>query len=220
MSVFSSIRGILYKEYLSEARNSFHLFTAGVYSLISILISYLAMHDFLAEPSAFTAILWVIIFFISMNTIPRSFIADEESNVSLLLSLNTCSVAIYLGKLIYNIINNLVILVITLLALLIASEIRIDNMPIFWLNAILVCVSFASAGTMLSAIIAKSSKRGGLLPLLAFPILIPILLLGIDTSLACIYGYAVSLMDISFLFLYSVVLIGLSAVLFDFVWYD
>lgn len=220
MRVINSILGILYKEYLSEVRSTYYLFTVAIYSIITIIIGYLAMHESLAEPSAFTAVLWIVIFFISMNTLPRSFITDEESNVSILLSLSTSPLSIYFGKLIYNIINNLLLLVITLVGMLWVSEIVIKDMLYFWLNAIFVCISFASAGTILSAIIAKSSKRGALLPLLALPILMPIILLGIDTSISCIYGVVVSFLDISFILLYSVVLVALSALLFDFVWLD
>lgn len=220
MSLISSIFGILYKECLTEVRSSYFIFTVAIYSIISIIISYLAMHDFLAEPRAFTAVLWVVIFFISMNTLPRSFITDEESNVSILLSLNTSSLGIYFGKLTYNIINNLLLLVITLVGLQLISGIVIENLIYFWLNAVFVCISFASAGTILSAIIAKSSKRGALLPLLALPILLPVILLGIDTSIDCISGFPVGFLDICFLVLYSVVLVSLSVLLFDFVWLE
>ncbi len=220
MSIISGIKGILYKEFKSEFRSAFNTSSILIFSIISVIIIYLALGELLNEPKVFSGVYWLIIFFNSMITLPRSFISDEETGVALLIKLNSDSLGVLFGKLIYNLINNLLISVIAGLSLWLASGLFINQIFEFIIVIFLICLSFAIACTLLSAIIAKSSKRASLLPILGFPILIPIIYLGIDASQLAISGLLENYYDILFLLIYSAILISISVILFDFIWED
>lgn len=220
MSLFQGISGILYKEFKGEIRSTYIISSIIIFSIVSVVISYMALGSLLSDARIISAVYWLILFFIAMTTLPRSFISDEEAGVSILLRLNSDSLAIYFGKLIYNIINNFLSALVTAVALLLISDSALADPLVFIINSVLVCICFAAGSTILSAIIAKSSQKSSLLPILGFPILIPIIYLGIDISAQAIAGAEANAFDLLFLLLYPLVLISLSVILFDFIWYE
>lgn len=220
MKLISGIIGILYKEFKSEFRNAYNASTIIIFCIVSLIIVYLALGEYLNVPQIFSGVYWLIIFFTAMITLPRSFISDEETGVATLIRLNTDSLSVLMGKLIYNLINILIMTFITGVSLFILSEIIIIQLLEFIIISILVCICFAVASTLLSAIIAKSSKRTSLLPLMGFPILIPVIYLGIDVTSMAISGLLEDCYDIIYLILYAIILLSISMILFDFIWED
>lgn len=220
MSLIRETGGILYKEFKSEMRTGYTFSPIVIFSVIGVIISNFALGGLLSNPQIFAMVYWLIIFFTAMNALPRSFISDEETGVSILLRLNGDSLPIYLGKFIYNFLTNIISAIAAGLSLYLASGIVIAQTWVLIANIILVCLCFSAGSTILSAIIAKSSKKASLLPILAFPVLIPIIYLGIDITSQSLVGNVSDYYDAIFLLMYSAVLISVSVILFDFVWYE
>jgi heme exporter protein B len=87
-------------------------------------------------------------------------------------------------------------------------------------------LGLAGATTLLSALIARAASQGPLLPVLAFPLLVPLLLTVIRiTQRTLLLGgsagpWAASLDDLVTLAGYAGAVITASVLLFDFVWND
>ncbi|NUN71288.1 MAG: heme exporter protein CcmB, partial [Bacteroidetes bacterium] len=76
--------------------------------------------------------------------------------------------------------------------------------------------------TILAAIIAKANTKGTLFPVLAFPILLPLLLTCINATKLATEGafLAEALQEFQILISFTVVMIATSFLVFDFVWKD
>ena len=74
--------------------------------------------------------------------------------------------------------------------------------------------------TIIAAIIAQASAKGALFAVLAFPISVPILISGINGIRLAMDGEQFSgcLADLQILFSFSIVIITLSLLLFEFIW--
>jgi heme exporter protein B len=102
------------------------------------------------------------------------------------------------------------------------TGIRINNFFAFAVTVILGNFGIVSASTIIAAIIAKANSKGTLYPVLAFPVLLPLLITMIDaTKLASEGVPTIELMgNFQILVSYTVVITIVSLFLFRFVWED
>jgi len=93
---------------------------------------------------------------------------------------------------------------------------------LFILIVVICSVAIASATTVISAIISKASSKNALFPILSFPILLPIIKIGIDSTGLTLVGTELSAIqsDMQLLIAYTGLLIVASYLLFDFIWKD
>jgi len=167
--------------------------------------------------------LWIVIFFSAMSGLSRTFVAEEERGTSLTLRLLVNASSVYIGKLVYNFALILVLSVIIAVSyVLFITEFTVKTFEIFWLTILLGSAGLASASTILAAIIAKANTKGTLFPVLAFPILLPLLLTCINaTKLATEGAFLVeAVKEFQILISFTVVMIATSFLVFDFVWKD
>jgi heme exporter protein B len=127
------------------------------------------------------------------------------------------------GKLMFNMV---LILGINLFAVvlyrLLVPEFAIRSEPVFWAVVFLGSLGLASAATIIAAIIAKANTKGTLFPVLALPILLPLLVVVINGTRLAAEG--VSFGDaggeFQFLVAYIGVMVTVSNLLFDYIWKD
>jgi len=83
-------------------------------------------------------------------------------------------------------------------------------------------LGFAAAATIISAIVAKARAKGTLYTVLSFPILIPLLMIVINTTALAIKGEELITVLGQFQIMvgYIMVVTGISYLLFDYVWKD
>ncbi len=141
----------------------------------------------------------------------------------LLLRLNVRGSMVYAGKLAFNFL--LLLGVDILAAAVVALILNLDVAAPGLLAAVLGLGSLGLAGatTLLAAIIARASNRGPLLPVLLFPILVPLLLSvvsGTQEALAGGAGWAAARDELATLAGFAGVIITTAVLLFDFVWDD
>jgi heme exporter protein B len=81
-------------------------------------------------------------------------------------------------------------------------------------------LGFAAALTIIAAIIARSSSKGALYPVLGFPVILPLMILGTDLLERAMLGDAVSSLanGLGMLALYTAAIIAVSWILFDLLW--
>jgi len=99
----------------------------------------------------------------------------------------------------------------------------IENWTLLILSLMLGSVGLAGATTLLAAIIARASNKGPLLPVLLFPLLVPLLLSVVRASRSALeggLGFAGAQDDLQVIVLFSGVVITAAVLLFEFVWTD
>ena len=106
--------------------------------------------------------------------------------------------------------------------LLLMKEFMVKSQDVFWCTILLGSAGLASASTILAAVIAKANTKGTLFPVLAFPILLPLLLTCINaTKMATDGAFMMEAFgEFQILISFTVVMIATSFLVFEFVWKD
>lgn len=217
----NSIFAVLRKDVKSELRtryaiSSFFLF---VVTTITMLVFATAGTDI--DTGIAAGFLWVVMFFGAMTGLGRSFISEEERGTMLQLKLSSSATSVYFGKLLFNILLSILLnSLAVILFYLMFSKIKLGAPGYFIISYILGSLGIASASTIISAIIAKANTKGALFPILSFPILLPLLLFGIESTRMTMDGAAFSALADNFrlMIAYSGIVIVFSYILYDFLW--
>jgi len=150
-------------------------------------------------------------------------VAEEERGTVLLLQLNVPGSQVFAGKLIFNFLLLVAVDLVALLVFALLLNMVIENWGLLVASLLLGSVGLAGATTLLAAIIARASNKGPLLPVLLFPLLIPLLLSVVRASRAALeggLGVSGAMGDLQTILLFSGVVITAAVLLFDYVWQD
>ncbi len=218
--VYGRIMAVLVKELKSEFRTRYAISAVLLFVLTTItMIIFSTAGEFIA-PTTAAGILWVIMFFASMTGLSKVFVSEEERGTYILLQLTCTSYSIYFGKLLFNIILSISLNFFAVaLFFLFLGDIVIRNHAVFISTVFMGSISIASATTIISALIAKANTKNALFPVLSFPILLPIIILGVGLTKMSFEGtdFVDSAKDLQMMVAYSGLMIIASYYLFDFV---
>lgn len=209
---------LLQKEFQLEWRQKYALNGLLLYVASIVVVIALAFVNKL-NPLTWNIIYWLIMLFVAINAVAKSFMAESNGQLLYLYTLAQPA-AIILAKILYN---ALLLVAIALLAWgLFAglSDISISNPRLFILLILLGGLAFSSNLTLVSAIAAKAENSTTLLAVLGFPIIVPVLLTLIQASRFAIEGLDASLNldNLQILAGISLVLTFASLILFPLVW--
>ena len=220
---FGSVLSILSKDLCSELRTRYALNALGMFVVTTISIIVFAFGEESTSQDVLSGVLWIVIFFATMSGMSRTFVSEEERGTALTLQLLSWPSAVYCGKLLFNIIlltaTNLLTV---LLYLIVISNFTVRSIDIFATTMVLGTLGFASASTIIAAIIAKANTKGTLYPVLSFPILLPLLITVIKATRLAVDGavFSEAFEEFQILTSYFVVITTASYLVFDFIWKD
>jgi len=221
MPVLQRSIAVLRKELLSEFRTRYAISAVLLFVLTTITMIVFATSGDILSPTVAAGILWIVMFFAAMTGLSKTFVSEEERGTSLYLKLVSGSSAIYFGKLVFNIILSLSLnIVAVLLFFMFIGNITVKSPLIFVLSIFLGSIAVAASTTIISALIAKANSKNALFPVLSFPIILPVIILGIQTTVGSFEGtdFEKVRSDFQMLFAYSGLMCVASYFLFDFVW--
>lgn len=214
---------VFHKDLSSELRTRYAINALLMFVVVTLAVIMFSLVGETLSPGALTGMLWVVMFFAAMSGLSRSFVAEEERGTTMTLQLLAAPVAVYLGKLIFNLVLVMVLnLFIIALFLLTMDQFIVQQYGLFCLVMLLGSLGMASATTIIAAIIAKANTKGTLFPVLSFPVLLPLLMAGINATKIAVEGEGWTTVwpDLQLLGSYIVVITTVSFLLFDFVWKD
>ena len=214
---------IFLKDSHSELRTRYALNALFMFVVTALSIILFSLGSESISQDILAGILWVIIFFSSMSGLSRTFVSEEERGTVLTLQLISSPTPVYVGKLIFNFILTLSLnVVISLLYMLLINNFVVASADIFWTTIFLGSCAIASSSTIIAAIIAKANTRGTLYPVLSFPIMLPMLMTVIKATQLSLEGafFTEALGEFQILISYTVVIVAVSVILFEFVWKD
>ena len=217
---FRTIFAIIHKDLAAEWRSR-ELFSAMlVFALLVILVFNFALElDARARTSVTSGVLWVTFAFAGTLGLNRSMASEKDRGCldGLLLAPVDRS-AIYFGKAISNLIF---MTIIELIVLPIYSVLYNTNLfqPGLLLIVLLGSIGYVAVGTLLSAMAIQTRTRDILLPILLFPLVIPVLIAAVKASGGILQGD--TFQDIrnwvNLLVVYDVIFIAIAFMLFDYV---
>ena len=222
-SLFFPAFYIFFKDSSSEFRTRYALNALLMFVVTAIAIILFSIANESVSTDALSGMLWVIIFFSGMSGLSRTFVSEEERGTVSTLQLISTPIAVYVGKLFFNFVLTIgVNIFIALLYILLVDKFIVQSPAIFWTTIFLGSAALASASTILAAIIAKANTKGTLYPVLSFPIMLPLLLTVMNATRLATDGafFSEALGEFQVLIAYTVVVVAVSVILFDFVWKD
>ena len=221
--LWQSSLAIFRKDWKSELRTRYAISALVMFVITTISIILFSLGSEGASLSALSGMLWVAVFFAAMSGLSRTFVAEEERGTSMTLQLIASPTAVYLGKLLFNLVLVvcLNVFVVVLYSVFI-SEFVIKTYSIFVTTVALGSLGFAAAATIIAAIIARANTKGTLYPVLAFPILLPLLLTVINGTRLAVEGafFDEAIGEFNILISYIVAVVAVSYILFDYIWED
>ena len=216
---------VLRKDLLVEFRTRIGVSAVIMFLLITVSVILYSVPGEQLTPSILSALLWIALFFGAMTGLSRSFVSEEERGTSLILKLYAPGESVFLGKLAYNLLLMLALALAAAIFFLFffARDFHVRDWTMFFTQLLLGAVGIAAVSTMLSALISRASQKGALLPILALPVLMPLVIATTDAmriTLEVSDAWSGVRGDVLILFSFDVAMVLVSYVLFDVIWKD
>lgn len=178
------------KDIVAEVRTK-EIFTAMVTFVLLVIVIFNFAFQEAIGPNLVGGVLWVAFLFASILGLNRTFVHEkDEGCLAGLMAAPVDRTVIYFGKVIGNLIFLTIVEVITL-PLFATISTEVDFFSRFgWLLLVLFLGSLgiAAVGTILSAITINTKARELMLPLLMFPLIIPVLIGAVQATTHIITG--------------------------------
>jgi heme exporter protein B len=217
-SFFRAVLAIVQKDLAAEFRSRELLSAMLVFSLLVIIIFNFALElDPNTRRSVTSGVLWATFAFAGTLGLNRSMSVEKDRGCmdGLLLAPVDRS-AIYFGKAISNLIF---MLIMEAIVLPVYSGLYAINLfqPGLLLIILLGSIGYSSVGTLLAAMSVQTRTRDIMLPILLFPITIPLLLAAVKASSGLLSGadWSEILVPFNILIVYDVAFTALAYMFFD-----
>ncbi len=183
MRFWGKVIAITWKDALSEMRTKEIVFSVLIFTFLVIVIFNFAFNAS-QETMRLVApgILWVTFTFAGVLSLNRSFILEKEEGC--LEGLMVCPISrevIYVGKMLGSLLFLLIIEAIALpiFAFLFNLEVLSPQLIVI---TVLTTVGFVAVGTLFSALAVNTKAREMVLPILFFPIVVPLIISAVKAS--------------------------------------
>ncbi len=212
---------VLRKDVAIEFR-SFEILSTTLFFAVScvLVFAFAFVKDGEVVADAAAGILWIAIAFAGTLALGRTFERERYAEtVRALLLAPAPRAAIYVGKLlgIVLLLAAAEVMLIPLVALLFSAA--LFTRPLLLVGLLAAgTVGFASVGTLFAAMLVRSRTRDVMLPILLYPITVPVIIAGVRGTAALIGSppdEAVALMWISLLVAFDVVFLTLALWTFE-----
>lgn len=220
MGYLSKVLAIVRKDVRAELRTKDILSSMLVFAALSVLIFQFAF-DLRADNVRLVlpGVLWISITFAGVLGLNRSFILEQDrGSLEGLLLAPVDRSAIYFGKLIGNLLFIGVVELILLPLTSVFFNIWLVT-PDLLLVLALGTFGFAAVGTLFAALSVNTRAREVMLPILLFPIMVPVLIAGVRATGALLDGEPLSetAQWLRLLVAYDAIFTAAAFLLFDYV---
>ncbi len=219
-SFLNATLAVVWKDLAAELRSR-ELFSAMlVFSLLVIVIFNFALElDIKTRQSVTAGILWVTFAFAGTLGLNRSMAIEKDRGcLDGLLLAPVDRTAIYFGKVISNLTFMLIVEAIVLPVYSFLYNVNLFN-PGLLIVILLGSIGYTVVGTLLASMAIQARTRDVLLPILLFPVAIPVLIAAVKASGGFLTGDDFnSIMPwINLLIVYDVIFTALALMVFDYV---
>ncbi len=161
-------------------RQQHSFYAVLLYIASTIFVLFLAINNKLGS-NEWNSVFWIIQLFVCVNAVAKSFLQENKGRLLYYYSIVSAGEFI-ISKLIYNALLMLLMCLISLGLFVIF----LDNPVVFFGRFVLIVLlggfSLSLVFTLMSAIAGKAAQNAALIPILGFPVMLPLLLLLIRMS--------------------------------------
>ena len=180
---------IVWKDLLLELRSKDLVVSIVVFGLVVVVVFNFALNNTPGRSAELApGILWSAFAFSAVLGMNRAFIRDQEQGgLEGLLISPISRDAIFLGKAL----TSLIFMLLVEAALLPVYAVMLDFSVLSWslmLTIFLGTLGFAVVGTLFSAIAVQTRSREIMLPVLFFPVLLPVIIAAVEASTRAVGG--------------------------------
>jgi len=191
MEYFKKVIVLFLKDLKIEFRTKETLNSMFVFGLLVIIVFNFAFDLTRIETLEIASgILWIAFTFSGILGLNRSFSFEKENSaIEGIILAPVDRSAIYLGKLMSNFFLMLLFEIVLLPFFIIFFNLRIfSDLPVLFLVMILGTLGFVTVGTIFSAVSANTRMREIMLPVLLFPVSVPVIIGAVESTSFILLG--------------------------------
>lgn len=217
---FRALTAIVWKDLAAELRSRELLSAMLVFALLVIFIFNFALElEVSARRSVTAGVLWVTFAFAGTLGLNRSMAMEKDRGCldGLLLAPVDRS-AIYFGKMIGNLFFMLIVEAIVLPIYSILYNVNLFD-PGLIVVALLGSLGYSAVGTLLSSMAVQTRTRDVLLPILLFPVVLPLFIAAVKASAGFLQNIPMDEITpwINLLIVYDVIFTAVAFMVFDYI---
>jgi len=211
---------VVWKDLAAELRSRELLGAMLVFALLVILIFNFALElDVRARQTVTSGVLWATFTFAGTLGLNRSMAIEKDRGCldGLLLAPVDRS-ALYFGKMLGNLASMMIVEAIVLPVYSVLYSTNLFN-PGLLLVILLGSIGYTVVGTLLSAMAVQARTRDVLLPILLFPVILPVLVAAVKASTGYLQGLeAVDILPwLNLIIVFDVIFTAVAFMVFDYV---
>jgi heme exporter protein B len=211
------------KDLRAELRTRYALNAVALFAVSTVVALSLGLGPLSRSadlPLIHAALLWVAVLFAAFTGLARAFVQEEEARTAAALRLAAPPLAVYLGKLLFNLLLLLLLDALTAILFVILLRVEVGSPAMFVALLLAGSLGLVAATTLIAAIIAQASAKGALFAVLSFPLLAPLLVVAIKGTALALEGagWERGIAPLQVLLAYTVALFVASLFLFGSVW--
>jgi heme exporter protein B len=215
-----ALGAVVWKDLAAELRSRELLTSMLVFALLVILIFNFALElDAKARATVTSGVLWVTFAFAGTLGLNRSMAVEKDRGCmdGLLLAPVDRS-AIYFGKTVGNLIFMFIVEIIVLPVYSILYNTNLFK-PGLIAVVILGSIGYVVVGTLLSTMAVQTRTRDVLLPILLFPVIIPVMIAAVKASTGFLQGIEMAEITpwLNLLLVYDIIFTAVAFMVFDYV---
>ncbi|MBI2187503.1 MAG: heme exporter protein CcmB [Acidobacteria bacterium] len=176
---------VLRKDFTIEVRSLEIAYTTLFFAISCVLVfAFALVQEGRAPEGGAAGILWIAIAFAGTLALGRTFERERQAEtLRALLLAPAARPAVYVGKLL-----GIIVLLLAAEVILVPLVALLFQAPLFahpvWLALILLTgtVGFAAVGTLFAAMLVRARSRDVLLPVLLYPITVPVIIAGVRAT--------------------------------------
>jgi heme exporter protein B len=211
---------IVWKDLAAELRSRELVSAMLVFALLVILIFNFALElDAKTRTNVTSGVLWVTFAFAGTLGLNRSMAMEKDRGcMDGLLLAPVDRAAIYFGKAIGNLIFMLIVEVIVLPVYSLLYNVNLFQ-PGFLLVVLLGSIGYVAVGTLLSSMAVQTRTRDVLLPILLFPVVIPVFIASVKACAGFLQGIDMAeiMPWLNLLIVYDIIFTAVAYMVFDYV---
>jgi heme exporter protein B len=189
MGLLRPVLVLVWKDILLELRSREIVVSALVFGLVVVVVFNFALNATPRQVATLApGILWVAFTFAGMLAMNRAFVAEkEQGSLEGLLLAPVSRDAVFLGKALTSFLFMLIVEAALLPIFAVLLNFSAFSF-ILILTIVVATLGFATVGTLFSAIAVQTRAREIMLPVLFFPIILPVLIGAVEVSSRAIGG--------------------------------
>ena len=173
---FDAVIAIVRKDFLLNLRRRATFAAMMMFALTATASLSLSTGGALLDEKFLAAILWVVIFFAAGAGIAGTFDDEAQAGTLPTLKLYGDAQAILFGKMFVAFLSLVALSTFILPIFLILFDVGVEKIFLLLATVLLGLIGLSAAGTLTAALTTSAAVKGGLFPILLFPVTLPIFL--------------------------------------------